>query len=130
MWTGFTPTHYIRVAQVANVLGGDSAVEDALMALDVADWDVGGAMQQIRYNNDLMDQVQIFGEPRTGPDANRLLDRTRASGGPNWDKSKLQLRIHCQGRWKMRDYRAIDPNFDEKNPTPANILLLVSSTPC
>ena len=124
MTSRFQPLHYRRAAVVANEMGGASFLREALVHLDASDWDVGGALQ--RYNRDL-DNVQQTTQAQVdqhGHDPNRGLDRTRASGGVNWDKNKFTIRIHDGRKWTIRTYTDIDKNFNVDSPTPMEILRL------
>ncbi len=95
------------------------------MSLDHADWDLGGAVQQLQHDAELR-RAAAAAPPPIGRHANRGLDRGRASGGSNWDKNKLQLRISSGGRWMMRNYLDVDWSlgFNVEDPSPRDLLRL------
>ena len=124
MTTTFPPRYYRRVALVANRFGGRSRLRDALVALDHVDWDIGAAIQQLEHDAELRQAAANADPEPPGPDPNRNLDRTRASGGPNWRRSKLRLQIQVGKTWKFRNYRDVDWNFNVKKPSPKDILRL------
>lgn len=124
--TRFHDRHYRQVAQVATVFGGIEHLREALVGLDAADWNVGGAIQQHDFDDEDRQNHSQPANPLPPTDhRNRELDRDRASGGPNWDQSKLNLSIRtATGQWKHRDYRAVDPTFNADSPSPMEILRL------
>lgn len=126
MTSRFSRRHYQRAADVANRTGGAARLQEALTALDAADWDVGGAVQQLEHDAELRQVAAAAGPEPTGPDPNRGLDRARASGGPNWDETKLKLQIKVGKRWKFRNYKDVDwtMGFNVRDPSPRDLLRL------
>ena len=124
--TAFRALHYLRVAVVANRFGGRSRLQDALVALDHADWDLGGAAQQLEHDAEIRQAAAAAGPEPAGPDPNRGLDRARASGGPNWDQNKLKLQIRVGKTWKYRNYLDVDwtLGFNINSPSRRDILRL------
>ena len=108
-------------------MGGISHLRSALLYLDDADWDLSGAIQQHRFEEeDRLSEEQSPVHPAATTDSNKDLDRKRASGGANWDEKKLQVRIKVgTSSWKDRNFLDVaSETFNETAPCAKDILRL------